>query len=219
MARTPDKPGKYRVKQKGLEWVLSGVRMDGRRVRLHFGSETEAKENAGRLFGSEPTAPLNQKLDEWGIPVSVDFPNIGPETVNAVASAMGIPTADAKPETPKVDDKKAEENRKRAKSLCEFLGIAWASGDVWLARKMTTSLGKDPLNPSKSQVNTLADAAQTALTDLFGDRQVGPWTMAILLSIALPVSMMLQSPPKKKEDSQQGVKTDATSEPGNLRAV
>jgi hypothetical protein len=221
--RTADKPGTYRIRQKGSEWFLSGVTQTGRRVKQTFDSEGDARSAVSFFFPSRSatafvppsTAPTLPSVDDWGIPL------VQADTAAAVADAMGFKPAH--PTTPlpaggapllqdlpiqlsnPEDDKKARENRERAKTLCEFLGVAWASGDVWIARRMTRSLGKDPVNPSTKQVNKLADAGQEALSSLFGDREIGPWTMALLLSISLPVAMILQSPkaaPKTLEASQ-----------------
>ena len=226
--RTADKPGTYRIRQKGSEWYLSGVTQTGRRVKQTFDSEGDARSAVSFFFPSRSatafvppsTAPTLPSVDDWGIPL------VQADTANAVADAMGFKPAH--PTTPlptggaplpqdlpiqlsnPEDDKKVRENRERAKTLCEFLGVAWASGDVWIARRMTRSLGKDPVNPSTKQVNKLADAGQEALSSLFGDREIGPWTMALLLSISLPVAMILQSP--KAQPKTLGNLSEATPE-------
>ncbi len=217
--RTADKPGTYRIRQKGSEYLLSGVTQSGRRVKQTFDSEADARLAVPVFFPSRSaTAPVLPSpgpslpsVDDWGIPL------IQADTASAVADAMGFrspPTATLPPGPPLAGDlphelpdpeeeRKAKANRERAKTLCEFLGVAWAGGDVWLARKMTRSLGKDPVNPSQKQVNKLADAGQEALASLFGDREIGPWTMAMLLSISLPVAMILQSPKAKPAELNQ----------------
>ena len=218
--RQPDKPGTYRIRRKiDGSWWLGGLQESGNRVRSSFQSESEARAAADVLFGTrQPPPPIskpapNTSMDDWGIPLSVN-----PELAANVNATLGVPPPlPVNPEplpAPPVDEKKRAEDKERAKSLCEFLGIGWAAGDVWLAKKMTLAIGKDPANPSISQVNNLAKAGKTAFVDLLGDLEVGPWTMLMLLSIALPASMMIQSralPKKPKEDS--GVKTEETSSP------
>lgn len=221
MARTADKPGTYRIKQRGGEYLLSGVTQSGRRVKQTFDSEVDARSAVPVFFPSRtatafapPSSTPLPSVDDWGIPF------VQADTANAVADAMGFNRQPTEPLPPggaplvsdlpqelpdPEEERKARANRERAKTLCEFLGVAWASGDVWIARKMTRSLGKDPVNPSTKQVNKLADAGQEALSSLFGDREIGPWTMLFLLSISLPTAMILQSPKAAPSNPNQQV--------------
>jgi hypothetical protein len=208
--RKRDEPGTYRIRQRpNGRWFLSGVKYDGNRVKLDFGNGPDAEAAARLLFPSPvDNPPPNVELDDWGLPVVVS-----PDTVTSVREAidwtkLGGATPPPPIDTPKVEapptvpvdpktEKAKEQNAARAKTLCEFFGVAWAAGDVWIAKKITTSVGKEPCNPSPKQVTELAKATQNALVEMFGDLEVGPWTMALLLSLALPISMLIQSPKRK----------------------
>ncbi len=203
MARTPDKPGTYRVKPKRDGWAVSGVTREGRRVRTMFPTEGQARTAGVTLFGGEPPPPSVQatslggqtvQLDDWGLPVNVQ--TISDDTLKSVGASLGVAVPSSAPSPPPLvsNPERDQKARARAKTICEFLGVGVASADVWVARKLTKSIGKDPVNPSAKQVAGLATAWQEALADVMADRTIGPWTMAILLSLALPASMMLQSP-------------------------
>ena len=97
---------------------------------------------------------------------------------------------------PPDDPLKKEKARKQAQSLMELAGIGWTAGSVWAGRKITERAGCEPVNPSKEHVKQLSTATQETLTDLFGDTEVKPWQMMILLTLAIPVSMLIQSPKK-----------------------
>jgi hypothetical protein len=175
-------------------------------------TEREAREIAASLFGGPPPVPTlaassasgqTVQLDDWGLPVSV--PTIADDTLRAVGASMGVQVPNTPAPQAVVNPVKDAQARARAKTICEFLGVGVASADVWVARKLTKSIGKDPVNPSAKQVAGLATAWQDALADVMADRTIGPWTMAILLSLALPASMMLQSPmaPKAVADEKK----------------
>ena len=208
MARTPDKPGTFRVRAKRDGWAVSGVTREGRRVRAKYPTEQEAREIGASMFGGPSpvvTAPVPSvsaptvQLDDWGLPVN--GPPIGDDTLKAVGASLGVSIPKSVPlgAAPLSAEKQAKD-RARAKTICEFLGVGVASADVWVARKLTKSIGKDPVNPSAKQVANLSVAWQEAMAEVMADRAIGPWTMAVLLSLALPASMMLQSPASKKED-------------------
>jgi hypothetical protein len=203
MARTPDKPGTYRIKP-SLDggWRLSGVDKSGKRVRERYSHEFEAQSAADGIFGKKV-------LDDWGVPIVQDM-RASPETVAGLNANLGIKPPGVEP--PKVDPAKKAEQTKFAHSLMEMVGMAWATGDVIMARKLTEGMGKDPVRPNPKQVNDLAESAKETLIGWFGDRNIKPWQMTILLSIGIPLTMMLQSPPKKKVDG------EATKEP-NLKSV
>lgn len=216
--RTPDAPGTYRVKAKRDGWAVSGVTREGQRVRMTRPSEREAREIASTLFGGPaptPTLPASSangqtvQLDDWGLPVSM--PAIGDDTLKAVGASLGVSVTPivATPTTALVNPEAQMKARARAKTICEFLGVGVASADVWVARKLTTSVGKDPVNPSAKQVAGLATAWQDAFNEIIADKLIGPWTMAILLSLALPASMLLQSPKAKvvAEERPEGLRS------------
>lgn len=205
MARTRDKPGTFRVKPKEGAWAVSAVDPHGARVRASFPTEEMARSMGAAMAGvtatvtpSIPAQPQTVQLDDFGLPVT---PTIGDDTLRAVGASMGVPiTSSSMPQAkPPIDAEKQLKARKRAQTICEFLGVGVASADVWVARKLTKSLGKEPVNPSAKQVSGLAVAWQDAFNEIIADKTIGPWTMAILLSLALPASMMLQSPKKLEE--------------------
>ena len=212
MARTADKPGTFRVKLKDGAWSVSAVDVGGKRARASFPTEAMARAMGAAMAGvapapsavvnpapSLPTQSQTVTLDDFGLPVT---PAIGEDTLQAVGASMGVPIQSSTPQAtqPKPPDPENQMKAKqRAKPICEFLGVGVASADVWVARKLTTSIGKVPVNPSSKQVAGLAVAWQDAFNEIIADRTIGPWTMAILLSLALPASMMLQSPKKEPE--------------------
>jgi hypothetical protein len=201
MARTPDKPGTYRIKSTvDGGWRLSGVDKSGNRVRQRYSHEFEAQNAADLTFGKKV-------LDDWGIPIVQDM-RAAPETVASLNANLGI-----KPDVPKVDPIKKQEQTKFAHSLMEMIGMAWATGDVMLARRLTEGMGKDPVKPNTKQVNDLAESAKETFVGWFGDRDIKPWQMMILLSIGIPLTMMLQSPLKKLPAEQQKPTPDLKSVP------
>jgi hypothetical protein len=62
-----------------------------------------------------------------------------------------------------------------------------------LARKLCERFDKEPLKPDPKQVNDLRDSIKDTLTDWFGDREIQPWQMMILLGIGLPLTMLIQA--------------------------
>lgn len=217
MARPPDKPGTWRVKQHGGEYVLSGVDQNGKRIKLTKSSRLEA-ESLGTTIFAKPVAasgtiifppvdigPSHQptQLDDFGLPITL---RVSPETVASVQQSFGIggpgqpsvgPTNPVP--TPKEVEEKKVKRAKQAKSLMELAGISFAAGDVWLARKVCDRAGKEPVNPNPRQVNDLAEVTKETLAEWFGDREVKPWQMMFLLAIGIPISMLIQSPKRTKE--------------------
>jgi len=234
--RTADKPGSFRIKQSGGEWKLSGVTQQGRRVRLAFNSEIAAKRTADTLFPSRrsqdmPISTTAPVLDDWGLPSQVPgLPTIDVNVAGAVNGAMGInPQPDVaaeetiplpEPEEDPETKKKREQSVARAKSLCEFFGIAYAAGVAQGAKKICVVAHREPVNPSAKAVGELGKAATTAFQELVGDWEVGPWTMLLLLTFAMPLSMLLQSRPlpKKVEGASSDSQTSSHSSEG-LKAV
>jgi hypothetical protein len=235
MGRTADKPGTYRIRQKlSGGWVLSGVRTDGQRVKVPVGSQFEGDKLAASLFPlgiaagpviPEITKPAPAlKFDDWGLPVVTE------ESAQSVASAMGIPPTPPPQPTPTVaeQDAKVKEaaaknaeiqaNRKKyAKSLCELIGHGYAMGVVMGSKRAVTSLGKEPVKPSPKQVTDLAEVTKDTITEWFGDHEVKPWIMMILLTIGIPLSMYIQSPKKPSKQLTEQEQADAQSQ--GLRSV
>lgn len=217
MARTPDKPGTYRVKAKGGVFVLSAVDAGGKRIKLEVNSREQGERLARDILGindrvgntsgsigpiQQSSAPTPQTpLDDFGLPISL---RVSPETVASVQQSFGLGTGQPAATTPTpVNPKDVEEKRvkraKQAKSLMELAGISLAAGDVWLARKVCDWAGKEPVNPNPRQVNDLAEVTKETFAEWFGDREVKPWQMMFLLAIGIPISMLIQSPKKASE--------------------
>ena len=220
MARTPDKPGTYRVRPKGTGYILSGVKSDGQRVRVPVNSQWEGESLASTLFPKPafsannvpsmgPTSPASQTIptvDEWGLPV------VTQEQSNTVATAMGYkPDPGPGQSTADTDRKVAEERAKQehrkkyAKSLMELGGHAYAMGVVMGSTRLITSSGKVPVKPSPKQVTDLAEVTRDTLSEMFGDVELKPWLMMCLLTIGIPLSMWIQSPraPKRVQNESQ----------------
>lgn len=227
MARTADKPGTYRIREKGYgSFVLSGLRTDGTRVKVPVGSRMEGEALAASLFAGGSTTPTtsyaptipkivdspgraNPTVDDWGLPIVTE------ESAASVASAMGIPPVQATPTVAQTDAKVAESaakqaiiqaNRKKyAHSLMELVGHGYAMGTVMVSKRLVTAAGKEPVKPSPKQVTDLAEVTKDTITEWFGDHEVKPWIMMILLSIGIPLSMYIQSPkaPKKQLTAQE----------------
>ena len=214
MSRTADKPGTYRIVPKMGALMLSGVRATGERVKVRGLSRDEAEDMAARLF---PRAPLessapkpmgNFELDEFGLPPLRVSPNVVASAAPPLAQAsVGAPPI-ATPNPVAEAQAKAKKAR-QAQSLMELVGMGWAAGTVWSGRKLTERAGKEPVKPNPKQVNDLADSTKDTLTEWFGDRDIKPWQMTILLTLAIPASMLIQSPKKKELPAQQQTSPDA----------
>lgn len=195
--------------------MLSGVRANGERVKVKGLSRDDAEAMASRLFplaqglGTKPEP--NQALDDFGLPPL----RVSPDVVASAAPPINQPVAQPSP----IDNAVAKAKKARhAQSLMELTGMGWAAGTCWTGRKLTERAGKDPVKPSPKQVNDLADSAKDTLTEWFGDRDIKPWQMTILLTIAIPVSMLIQSPKKKElPKAQTESSNDSTDRP--LRSV
>jgi hypothetical protein len=215
MARKPDAPGTFRIKrQSNGAWLLSGITTTGRRLKLPGLTYADAERTAVEVFGAQQTAapiaviPLPQKsqTDDWGLPIGLSV-----DTAAQVNSALGINNATQAPSgatktalPPSVDalalDQQAKQAKraKQAKSLMELAGISWAAGSVWAGRRLTAAAEKDPVNPNPTQVKDLAEVSKETFTEWFGDYDIKPWQMMVLLSVGIPLSMFIQSPKKKK---------------------
>ena len=215
MSRTADKPGTYRIVPKMGALMLSGVRATGERVKVRGLSRDEAEDMAARLFprppleSSMPKPMGNFELDEFGLPPLRVSPNVVASAAppNSLPSTgVGVPAQPiAAVDTAAQKAKKA----RQAQSLMELVGMGWAAGTVWSGRKLTERAGKEPVKPNPKQVNDLADSTKDTLTEWFGDRDIKPWQMTILLTLAIPASMLIQSPKKKELPAQQQTSPDA----------
>jgi len=208
------KPGSFRVSDKPAPdgmYRLTGVLPDGQRVRLKFLTLTEAHTRGRVIFeGAAPpqSSPVLQveapaqssaapALDDFGLPVDFHLPEVSAETVAAGAPPAEPPISIAPPSP--LDS----ERTKNAKSLCELFGVAYAAGVVYSANSFLEPRYENVPKPSKKSVNDLADNFKKALVDLFGDREVGPWTMVVLLTLGIPIAMWIQSDkPKTKIPSE-----------------
>ena len=228
--RTADKPGTYRVTRKGGLYKLSGVTRQGRRIRLDFDTEIAANETARTLFPSPrshdmPNNVVAPSLDDWGLPSQVPgLPTIDVNVAGAVNGAMGIQPPPAIPDPPPIieepeEKEKREASIRRAKSLCEFFGIAYASGVAMGSKKVCAIAKREPVNPSPKGISELGKAATTAFQELVGDWEVGPWTMLLLLTFAMPLSMLLQSRPLAKVEESSSSQTSSPQSHESLKAV
>lgn len=251
MSRPADIPGKFRVKSRSDgDWLLSGITLAGKRIRQRHGSEIEALRAGATLFrreepGAVPPAvatpttqpsapPTTSPLDDWGLP-RVD--ELRAANVNKI---FGLPGPGAQPAAPPVDEvakarKAAEEkaaaevanklkakNVERYRELCDLLGIGYVMGvrvgSEWLTRRV----GKEPVKTSKGHVTKLQEYTRDTLVDLIGERQLKPWQMMVLLTVAMPVSMMIQSPridrPQPLSTAAPGSATAQPASPG-LKSV
>jgi|KBSSwiStaDraftv2_1062776.scaffolds.fasta_scaffold05292_16 hypothetical protein len=219
MARPADTPGKWRVRRRvDGDWLLSGLTDAGKRVRQRHGSEMDALRAGARLFpreGSEslpPTAPnapgaptpapapptTPTPFDDW------DFPRVAQGGGDSVNKIFGIHQQTTPPQQPPGappkdevkaarDSKVKKENLERYKELCDLLGIGWVMGTRFLSEWATRQVGKEPCKISPGHANKLREAARDTFVELFGERQLKPWQLMILYTLAMPVSMMLQS--------------------------
>lgn len=218
MARTPDKPGTYRIKRHADgTHTVSGKRLNGTRVKIPgFGTREEADLQARSLFGFGginkipplPTVPPpsgSEPLDSFGLPriTVASLPNFG--------AAAGKPAP--KPETE--EEKRKKKMNDQAQSLMELGGVAWAAGSVWLGRKACDRLNKERIQPNPEQTKQLAAVTKETLIEWFGgDKVIKPWQMMVLLTIGIPLSMVLQARPLPKPQTPA-----AKPEEPNLRVV
>jgi len=218
MARKPDQPGTYRIKrQPSGAWLLSGITTTGRRLKLPGLSYADAERTAIEVFGASVAQSQSQsapsiaaiqpdgsnKVDAWGLPIGLSV-----DSAAQVNSALGINHAPQatqvgnQPTIPAPDNAEAlvtkAKRAKQAKSLMELAGISFAAGSVWVGRRITTAAEKDCVNPNPTQVKDLADVSKETFAEWFGDYDIKPWQMMILLALGIPLSMFIQSPKKKK---------------------
>jgi len=197
--RQQPNPGTFKVTpRKDGGFVLSGVRQDGSKHRVKVLTLTEGHTLGRSLFqgltmpqpGGVTLPNVDIAKDEFGLPVGFKLPQVSAETV---ASAQPSPAPGAASVPPVLTPRNSN-----AKSLSELLGIAGAAAPVYLANKYLEPRYETVPKPSKKQMNDLADEIKMAIQESFGDREVGHWTMAMLLAIGIPVSMWIQASGKKE---------------------
>lgn len=226
--RKPDSPGTYRIKiQPSGKFLLSGVSpTTGKRIKFAGLSYSDAERTALEIFGqsdnnnpSGTIAPIVDRPpvnDGWGLPI-----NVSVDGASAVNAALGVsPNAQAQANanpgpanknsatvTDIVDAATKAKRAKQAKSLMELAGISWAAGSVWVGRRVTDASGRDPVNPSPTQVKDLAEVTKETFVEWFGDYDLKPWQMMFLLSFGIPLSMFIQSPKKKSKTLPEHLKS------------
>lgn len=207
--RQPDKPGTYRIrpaKTGGMR--LSGVKADGTRVRVGGLSQSDADELARKLFPSvaKPVVASLEAVREWSELDDWGLPKVGDEAAASIRQTLNLPDPNAPkptstvapPQPSREEIEKKERRAKNAKSLMDLGSIAFAAGDVMLGRKLCDALDKVAVKPDTQQVNDLRDSFKETLVEWFGDSEISPWKMTLLLAIGIPLSMMLQSPQRKR---------------------
>ena len=211
MARTADKPGTFRIVPKRGAYMLTGVRANGARVKVPGLTRVEAEEMSTRLFTFTPTGQTGTfksdvdptkvlpPLDDYGLPLLKASPSV---VASTAPPPQPTPSLVTKP--PVVDEEKKVARAKQARSLMELAGICWATGDVWIGRKITERADCEPVAPNPRQVNDLKDSVKETLTEWFGDKEIKPWQMMFLLTIAIPASMLIQSPKRPKPVEAKG---------------
>ncbi len=213
MARQADQPGSYRVRQTPLGWRVQGLLRNGEKVKRTFLSEIEAQSWAGTTF--EGKSPIAITRNEWGVPI--DALKMTPESVSSINAAIGIPTiglggSSPPPQSPSITAPglSLEEKKKKtehAQSLMELFGIGWAAGTVMVGRKITENIGNEVVNPDPKQVRDLRDSFKDTVTQWFGDKEIKPWQMTVLLSIGIPLTMVIQSKKKKPDETKANLKS------------
>jgi hypothetical protein len=210
MARQADQPGSYRVRQTPLGWRVQGLMRNGEKVKRTFLTEIEAQSWAGTTFDGK--SPIAITRNEWGVPI--EALKMSPESVSSLNAAFGIPTIGAIPSPPPTTTapviQSLEEKKKKtehAQSLMELFGIGWAAGTVMVGRKITENIGNEVVNPDPKQVRDLRDSFKDTVTTWFGDKEIKPWQMTVLLSIGIPLTMVIQSKKKKPEENKANLKS------------
>lgn len=238
MARSALKAGEYRVTPKGGQFLVSGVRPGGQRVKLYANSQQEADSLVGTLFPKRSvtvTAPDWSETDDWGIPLRVTesvVADIGTKLgINNLPGPIGTNGTNGLPHIPrieganpalaapvKVDPVEVIKKAKlagQAHSLAETIGLGMGWAVVNGGKKICERVDKIPPRANPDQVNALVDNTSATFKDMFGDREVKPWQMMILLGLSIPLSMLMQAkdkeqPPKLVESKPQQVPQPVT---------
>jgi hypothetical protein len=202
MSRASPAPGTFKVKpSKAGGFVLSGVRADGSRHRVKVGSLTEGHTLGQTMFAGIPhaaprpagvvTSPQPRpEVDEFGLPAAYTLPQVSAETVKEGAPPPAPP---APPPAALVTTR-----RSNANTLSELLGITAAGGVAYLSNQFLEARYETVPKPSKKHLSDLAEEIKLGIQQTFGDREVGHWTMAILLTLGIPISMWIQASGRKK---------------------
>lgn len=231
--RPKDKPGTFRIVAKDGAYRVSGTTLEGERVRFTRATEDEAQSVARTMFTpappmgvkSDPLPTTSPELDDWGLPLGL---RVSPSTLASFAPAATAYTPQA-PATPGAApligvkplptaqiSAEAAKKKRRAESLAGMIGTGATMGIVYGSRKWIESGDAVPPKPDQKHTNELADSLKDGITSTFGDREVGPWTMALLLAITIPVSMKLQArklTPEEIEERDKKRKTALRSIP------
>jgi len=171
-------------------WRVSGRKPDGTRVKWQkFATEAEADTYIAMNFAQAV-------LDEWGLPANPAGMKIDEATATKLNAGIGIQPST--PTTAKPDDEEIKRKRKMAMGLADFAGTAWATGTVYASRRICDNADKKPLNPDPKQVQNLAESVKDTIQGWFGDKEIKPWQMALMLTFGIPIVMLIQSPPKEK---------------------
>ena len=217
--RKRDKPGSYRLLDRGGTVILSGVKLNGERVKIPGLSRQDASEIAAKLFPSPmadsvplavpgpwsaPAAPRSDLDDFFNDPTWKDsgVQPLRPEFRSALNDSMNVGQPPIATAASPIDAEKRAKQAKQAKSLMELAGVGWAAGSVWMGRQTCERFDKEPPSPNPKQVNDLADVTKETFAEWFGDREVKPWQMMFLLTIGIPISMVLQAKPRKSKELQ-----------------
>jgi hypothetical protein len=217
--RRPDKPGTWRATPKGGRFLVSGVTTEGERVKVYAATREKADALGKSIFGGgvipdgigpipSPQPSAAPQLDEWGFPI-----RITPDVAASINASFGVkpgPTTSI-PTTPPAIDKDEQEKRERrakhAKSVMELVGVGYAGGTVMVAKKwVRATRNNEPVKVNPKQVNDLADSTRDTLIEFFGDRDIKPWHMMLLLTMGIPLSMWLQTEQKPKVDEKEPAK-------------
>ena len=201
--RTPDKPGVWRILDRGKGLTLSGVNAQGRRVKVPVNSRDEAEKLAVSLFppleGTKPAISAWEETDDFGLPVSI---KPSADAVSSANAKLGIP-APGEPVPPTttalaVRDENKARKAKQADSLMEMIALGAGAGVVMGGVKLCEIRDKVPVKPNPKQVNDFTDSTAETLRGWFGDRDIKPWQMMILLGLGIPLTMLIQAKPKEK---------------------
>lgn len=228
MARTADKAGSWRIIPKAGRFLLTGVDASGERIKIRVGSRDEGERKAALLFPStshdyprdNPPLPQSNAFNDWGYPSKATE-----DTVGGINQSMGVnPTIPIAPTPLSKEEKAAQDkvenhklvNNTRAKSLCELAGVAWVGATVWSGGKLCDMLDCERVKPNTMMGAELKKTTYETLVETFGDMEVKPWIMWILLSLGIPIAMVVQA---RKLTPEQIAERDKAKSPAKLQSV